>query len=271
MLFSAVAASAVLHAAVLALVLLPAREEAAREINAEVTWVLSAAPSYPPSPPTADRERVSDFAEREIAAQEWPVQIARPHPEEPVVAPATIGVSKDEPPRATFARNREADDTVPSRQRRQAVASRAAHSRHAESPRTPSAPVPTAATAVEKAAAPEWDGGPASLARTRELESSPANSVAAESEIVYRVAPTYPVAARRRGIEGAVVLHVRFDAGGRPEEISVMTSSGSAMLDDAAREAVARWRFRGGAAGALELPITFRFADAGSGGASSIQ
>lgn len=94
--------------------------------------------------------------------------------------------------------------------------------------------------------------------------------MAAGSEIVYRVAPSYPLAARRRGIEGVVLLHVRFDASGQPEEISVRTSSGSAMLDDAARDAVARWRFRGGAAGALELPFTFRLA-ADRGAISSVQ
>lgn len=90
------------------------------------------------------------------------------------------------------------------------------------------------------------------------------------SEIVYRVAPAYPLAARRRGIEGAVLLHVRFDASGQPREISVMTSSGSPMLDDAARDAAARWRFRGGAAGAVELPFTFRLA-ADRGAIPSVQ
>jgi protein TonB len=89
-------------------------------------------------------------------------------------------------------------------------------------------------------------------------------------EIVYRVAPSYPLAARRRGIEGEVLLHVRFDASGQPREISVMTSSGSPMLDDAARDAVARWRFRGGAAGAIELPFAFRLA-ANRGPISSAQ
>ena len=89
--------------------------------------------------------------------------------------------------------------------------------------------------------------------------------MADSSEIVYRVAPAYPVAARRKGIEGAVLLRVRFDAGGRPEDISVMTSSGSTMLDDAARDAVARWRFRGGVPGMLDLPITFRLVAASAG------
>jgi periplasmic protein TonB len=95
-------------------------------------------------------------------------------------------------------------------------------------------------------------------------------SVAESGEIVHLVAPTYPLTARRKGIEGAVLLRVRFDASGRPEDISVMTSSGSAMLDDAARDAVMRWRFRGGVAGSLELPITFRLVAAAAGEASLV-
>lgn len=75
---------------------------------------------------------------------------------------------------------------------------------------------------------------------------------------MHRVAPAYPMAARRRGLEGAIVLRVRFDAEGRPEEIVVKTGSGSEMLDNAARDAVMRWRFRGGAAGSVDVPITFR-------------
>jgi protein TonB len=78
------------------------------------------------------------------------------------------------------------------------------------------------------------------------------------AEIIHRVAPAYPLAARRKGIEGDVILLVRFDAAGRPVHIAVVSSSGSALLDDAARDAVIHWRFRGGSAGALELPLTFR-------------
>jgi protein TonB len=77
-------------------------------------------------------------------------------------------------------------------------------------------------------------------------------------EAVHRVEPAYPMAARRRGLEGAVVLRVRFDAEGRPEGVVVKIGSGSEMLDSAAREAVLRWRFRGGSAGFVDVPITFR-------------
>jgi protein TonB len=55
-----------------------------------------------------------------------------------------------------------------------------------------------------------------------------------------------------------VLLRVRFDADGRPEDVTVAAGSGSEMLDSAALEAVMRWRFRGGAAGSVDVPITFR-------------
>ena len=42
----------------------------------------------------------------------------------------------------------------------------------------------------------------------------------------------------------------------------MLTGSGSAMLDGAAREAVLHWRFRGGAAGFADVPITFRLSGA---------
>jgi protein TonB len=76
--------------------------------------------------------------------------------------------------------------------------------------------------------------------------------------------PRYPAAARRRGQEGLVVLLVQVDADGGVASVSVATSSGHALLDRAAREAVESWRFepgrRDGRAEArpLEVPIRFR-------------
>ncbi|HYD60620.1 MAG TPA: energy transducer TonB [Noviherbaspirillum sp.] len=55
--------------------------------------------------------------------------------------------------------------------------------------------------------------------------------------------PAYPLAARKLGEEGTVLLHVRVSAEGLPARIEVRTSSGSDRLDDAARNAVAQWRF----------------------------
>lgn len=56
--------------------------------------------------------------------------------------------------------------------------------------------------------------------------------------------PSYPPAARRRGVEGKVVLDVLVSAEGQALAVDIARSSGSAMLDEAARETIRRWRFR---------------------------
>src|SRR5690606_22858676 len=55
--------------------------------------------------------------------------------------------------------------------------------------------------------------------------------------------PPYPSLSRRMRAAGKVLLRVFVDSEGRPEQVSVKTSSGSTRLDEAARSAVARWRF----------------------------
>lgn len=56
-------------------------------------------------------------------------------------------------------------------------------------------------------------------------------------------APRYPPLARRMGQQGKVVLRVLVNPGGGPAQIVVRTSSGSDVLDEAALDAVKRWRF----------------------------
>ena len=56
-------------------------------------------------------------------------------------------------------------------------------------------------------------------------------------------APTYPPLSRRMGEEGKVVLRVHVEPNGRPAQIEIKTSSGSPRLDNAAQDAVWRWKF----------------------------
>lgn len=76
--------------------------------------------------------------------------------------------------------------------------------------------------------------------------------------------PEYPWAARLQGHEGRVVLSVWVSAEGEAEALSVLQSSGYAMLDRAAAEAVERWRFqparRAGndTPSMLYVPVVFR-------------
>ncbi|MBI4183311.1 MAG: energy transducer TonB [Proteobacteria bacterium] len=76
--------------------------------------------------------------------------------------------------------------------------------------------------------------------------------------------PLYPVAARRRGIEGRVLLRVEVSPQGRAAEVAVIESSGHALLDEAAQRAVSRWSFEPARAGgvpvpgSIEIPVVFR-------------
>jgi len=55
--------------------------------------------------------------------------------------------------------------------------------------------------------------------------------------------PHYPSVARRRGEQGRVHLRVYVSSEGSALRVEVRTSSGSTLLDQAAKEAVERWRF----------------------------
>ena len=79
--------------------------------------------------------------------------------------------------------------------------------------------------------------------------------------------PRYPYAARVRGIEGEVLLRVVVLPSGRAADVTLRSTSGSALLDGAARDAVRDWRFRpakrGGqkVIGWVDVPVRFRLTD----------
>ncbi|MBR9970948.1 energy transducer TonB [Magnetospirillum sulfuroxidans] len=75
--------------------------------------------------------------------------------------------------------------------------------------------------------------------------------------------PPYPTLARRRGLEGVVILMVRVDELGHVATLNVQRSSGHSVLDQSALETVKSWRFvparRAGhtVEAAIEIPIRF--------------
>lgn len=75
--------------------------------------------------------------------------------------------------------------------------------------------------------------------------------------------PPYPALARRRGMQGRVVLRVLVGPGGRAREVMVRRGSGHTLLDRAALKAVRNWVFvpaqRGGRAVQAELDVPIRF------------
>jgi protein TonB len=70
-----------------------------------------------------------------------------------------------------------------------------------------------------------------------------ASDVTAPVGYAYNPKPVYPMSARRRGWEGMVVLLVEVFSDGRIGRIEIESSSGHILLDEAAVNAVKRWRF----------------------------
>jgi protein TonB len=79
--------------------------------------------------------------------------------------------------------------------------------------------------------------------------------------------PVYPLAARRRGHEGTVIVRVEIGSDGGCRQAALKQGSGHALLDRAAVDAVRKWRFvpakRGDTAltAWVEVPITFKLED----------
>jgi len=135
------------------------------------------------------------------------------------------------------------------------------------------APAPAAATATlpaisEPAPAPgppaPAPSGPALVASKPSTTTPDGVTRTARPQGGYQVRPTYPAAPRRLGIQGTTMLRVHVLADGRIGDVLVERSAGHPDLDQAAMEAVRRWRFeparRGDDAVAMWvlLPVEFR-------------
>jgi periplasmic protein TonB len=64
----------------------------------------------------------------------------------------------------------------------------------------------------------------------------------AQRELLHRVEPEYPQAARAQNIEGKVILEVHIGADGSVQDVE--TVSGSALLAQASTDAVKQWKFK---------------------------
>lgn len=103
----------------------------------------------------------------------------------------------------------------------------------------------------------------------KELPTPPGKSQPATQQPIYNSPflnnppPPYPQAAQDRGIEGNVLLAVTVSPQGTALQVHITDSSGFAILDNAAREAVSNWRFlpalQGGqpAQGRVNIPVEF--------------
>jgi protein TonB len=106
------------------------------------------------------------------------------------------------------------------------------------SPKTPIPPVEPVAVAAPETAPPSvaQPGNPPPVAEAYQ----PARFDAA---YLHNPAPVYPALSRRLGEQGRVLLRVRVTVDGEAGSVELEKGSGSSSLDQAALEAVKKWRF----------------------------
>lgn len=132
-------------------------------------------------------------------------------------------------------------------------------------------PTPTASPATAAAdstpATPVAAAAASSATSPAETSGGQTASVSAprfDAAYLHNPKPTYPLLARRRGVEGKVLLKVQVSAAGLAEQVQIAQSSGHDSLDEAALNTVRAWRFvpaqRGDTpvAAAVLVPITFK-------------
>jgi protein TonB len=154
------------------------------------------------------------------------------------------------------------------------------------SPARPTPPAPsligsTASTSSPSsmaASAPASTAVASTAVSTTSAPTSPANSPSGASAVLaearydaaylHNPKPAYPPASRRGGEQGQVLLRVAVAADGSAQAVHVIAGSGFSRLDQAALEAVRRWKFvpakRGDTPvdGVVRVPINFSLEDA---------
>ncbi|HXH71675.1 MAG TPA: energy transducer TonB [Mariprofundaceae bacterium] len=134
------------------------------------------------------------------------------------------------------------------------------------------APQPERPQAHKPAPAPQAPADTAEAADRQDSAGQPVpQTQQASTDYLNNPLPHYPNAARRRGLEGQVVLNVEVLATGRCGRIDILQSSGHTILDEAAIEAVKRWHFIPASDAGLpvdhwlHIPIRFRLSGRSAG------
>jgi periplasmic protein TonB len=102
--------------------------------------------------------------------------------------------------------------------------------------------------------------GPLQPANENNTEAASMASTVREARPLYRLnpSPRYPFVARRRGLQGDVILEVLIDRHGNVEDLRVWKSSGHPILDRAAMDSVKKWSFVPGMRGNEPLEMWVR-------------
>lgn len=260
---SSVLASSLLHgSAILALVAVHRAEklpESGDETGIEIVWQDRPEDALPGE----EEPHASPSAEAAADAPSQDEQ-AEPRYPEPPPQPAEAASPEDDAPSAPLA-------DVPSDQD-------APPAPLAEAPPElplppPMAPAPPPRVAARQAPPPSAEAAPVRLAAPGFSATPPptGGSVALGSvsppgllEGVRNPEPDYPLANRQRGDQGVVTVLLRISDAGEVTGVEIVTTSGHPALDESARRAVQRWRFRPAmrngvpVAGSIRTAVHFR-------------
>lgn len=122
----------------------------------------------------------------------------------------------------------------------------------------------TAPPAPANAPTPDKPASPKAASPT---ENAPITAPRFNAAYLHNPTPVYPAAARRAGYEGTVVIRARIQVDGNADRVEIRKSSGYGVLDQAALEAVRKWRFipagRGNEAVVewVDIPLKFKLED----------
>jgi len=129
------------------------------------------------------------------------------------------------------------------------------------------APEPDRTGASSSTATSASPSGPAVASRPPDASAGGPIVRAARPRGGYQVRPVYPESARRAGIQGTTLLRIYIERDGRVGDVSVQRSAGHQALDEAAADAVRRWRFEPAlnSTGPVSMwalvPVEFRIGD----------
>jgi TonB family protein len=79
----------------------------------------------------------------------------------------------------------------------------------------------------------------------------------AHKTAIYAARPDYPMEARRNHLTGTGIFAMHVRPNGTVSSVSVIQSTGHAILDQAAIGAFIRWRFWSGTPPTVKAPLTF--------------
>jgi len=147
-----------------------------------------------------------------------------PEPPKPVPAPPKPEVKPPEPPKPVVK-----PKPRPRPKPKQAISE----------PEPEPTPEPTPAPVI----APPPPAPPAPAQPVRAPKPAAVTQASFDAAYLNNPRPAYPRLSRRLNEQGKVLLRVRVSADGSAEQVNLHQSSGHSRLDEAARRAVAQWRF----------------------------